>query len=148
MAEYSRFLPWVLSGFGIFLFLPFSHLLSFICLVLFIIGWRDYRQQHHSILRNYPVSGHLRFMLEYIRPEIRQYFLENDEEKLPFSRNQRAMVYTRAKRMNDKRGFGTIKSMYGSDTEWIGHSAAPREADHKTFRVQIGGPQCKQPYQA
>ena len=148
MAEYSRFLPWVLSGFGVFLFLPFSLVLSFICLVLFIIGWRDYRQTHHSILRNYPVSGHLRFMLEYIRPEIRQYFLENDEEKLPFSRNQRAMVYTRAKRMNDKRGFGTIKSMYGSETEWIGHSAAPREADPTTFRVQIGGPQCTQPYQA
>ena len=141
MAEYSRFLPWVLSGFGVFIFLPFSHLLSFICLVLFIIGWRDYRQEHHSILRNYPVSGHLRFMLEYIRPEIRQYFLESDEENLPFSRNQRAMVYTRAKRMNDKRGFGSIKSVYGADTEWIGHSAAPKEADPGTFRVRIGGPQ-------
>lgn len=148
MAEYSRFLPWVLSGFGIVLFFPFSHLLSFICFLLFIVGWHDYRQQHHSILRNYPVSGHLRFLMEYIRPEIRQYFLESDEENLPFSRNQRAMVYTRAKRQNDKRGFGTIKSVYGSDTEWIGHSAAPKKADPKTFRIHIGGPQCKHPYNA
>lgn len=148
MAEYSRFLPWVLSGFGFFLFFPFSHLTSFICLVLFIVGWRDYRQEHHAVLRNYPVTGHLRFLLEYIRPEIRQYFLESDEENLPFSRNQRAMVYTRAKRQNDARGFGTIKSVYGRDTEWIGHSAVPKEADPATFRIRIGGPQCSQPYQA
>ena len=148
MIEYSRFLPWVLSGFGFFLFFPFSHLLSFICLILFIVGWRDYRQEHHAVLRNYPVTGHLRFMLEYIRPEIRQYFLESDEENLPFSRNQRAMVYSRAKRQNDARGFGTIKSVYGKDTEWIGHSAAPTIADPESFRIHIGGPQCTQPYQA
>ena len=148
MIEYSRFLPWVLSGFGFFLFFPFSHLLSFICLILFIVGWRDYRQEHHAVLRNYPVTGHLRFMLEYIRPEIRQYFLESDEENLPFSRNQRAMVYSRAKRQNDARGFGTIKSMYGKDTEWIGLSAAPTFADPESFRIHIGGPQCTQPYHA
>ena len=148
MIEYSRVLPWVLSGFGIFLFFPFSHLASFICLILFIVGWRDYRQEHHAVLRNYPVTGHLRFMLEYIRPEIRQYFLESDEENLPFSRNQRAMVYSRAKRQNDARGFGTIKSVYGKDTEWIGHSAAPTIADPESFRIRIGGPQCTQPYQA
>jgi hypothetical protein len=96
MAQYSRFLPWVLTGFGVFLLLPVSHWLSLLSLGLFIVGWRDYRQTQHAILRNYPVTGHLRFMLEYIRPEIRQYFLESDEDKLPFSRNQRAMVYSRA----------------------------------------------------
>ena len=148
MAQYTRFLPWVLTGFGIFLLLPVSPWLSLICLGLFILGWRDYRQQHHAILRNYPVTGHLRFMLEYIRPEIRQYFLESDEDKLPFSRNQRAMVYARAKRQNDKRGFGTIKAVYGADSEWIGHSAVPKQVDPKNFRVIIGGPDCKQPYEA
>lgn len=148
MAQYSRFLPWVLTGFGIFLLLPLSPWLSLLSLALFIVGWRDYRQTHHAILRNYPVSGHLRFMLEYIRPEIRQYFLESDEDKLPFSRNQRAMVYSRAKRQNDKRGFGTIKAVYGADSEWIGHSAVPRHVDPKDFRITIGGKDCKQPYQA
>lgn len=148
MGESSRFIPWILTGFGTFLFFFFSPLLSLICLGLFILGWRDYRQTHHAILRNYPVSGHLRFLLEYIRPEIRQYFLENDEEKLPFSRNQRIMVYTRAKKQNDKRGFGTIKAVYGQDSEWLGHSAKPKEADPKTFRVKIGGPACSQPYSA
>ncbi len=148
MGQYSRFLPWVMTGFGIFLLLPISPWLSLISAALFIVGWRDYRQTHHAILRNYPVTGHLRFMLEYIRPEIRQYFLESDEENLPFSRNQRAMVYSRAKRVNDKRGFGTIKPVYGADAEWIGHSAAPKDVDPKSFRIHIGGPECKQPYDA
>ncbi len=148
MAQYSRFLPWVLTGFGIFLLLPVSPWLSLLSLGLFIVGWHDYRQTQRAILRNYPVTGHLRFLLEYIRPEIRQYFLESDEEKLPFSRNQRAMVYSRAKRQNDKRGFGTIKAVYGGDSEWIGHSAVPKHVDPKGFRVTIGGPDCKQPYQA
>jgi len=146
MMQYTRFLPWVLTGFGVFLLLPISIWLSLLSLALFFVGLHDYRQTHHAILRNYPVTGHLRFMLEYIRPEIRQYFLESDEEDLPFSRNQRAMVYSRAKRQNDKRGFGTIRSMYASDSEWFVHSAAPKHADPATMRVQIGGPNCKQPY--
>lgn len=148
MAQYSRFLPWVLTGFGVFLLLPVSPWLSLLSLALFVVGCLDYRQTHHAVLRNYPVTGHLRFMLEYIRPEIRQYFLESDEENLPFSRNQRAMVYSRAKRQNDKRGFGTIKPVYEQGSEWIVHSAVPRHVDPKDCRVQIGGPQCLQPYSA
>jgi len=148
MNQYSRFLPWVLTGFGIFLLLPVSIWLSLLSLALFILGWHDYRQTHHAILRNYPVTGHLRFMLEYIRPEIRQYFIESDEDNLPFSRNQRAMVYSRAKRQNDKRGFGTIIPVYESHSEWMVHSTSPKHADPKDCRVQIGGPQCRQPYSA
>lgn len=148
MAQYSRFLPWVLTGFGTFLLFPVSPWLSLLSLALFAVGWHDYRQTKRAVLRNYPVTGHLRFLLEYIRPEIRQYFLESDEDQLPFSRNQRAMVYSRAKRQNDKRGFGTIKPVYDGSSEWIGHSAIPKHADPKTFRVQIGGPTCLQPYSA
>ena len=148
MIESIRFVPWVLAGFGSVLLFLFSPLAALICFGLFVLGCRDYKQTRHAILRNYPVIGHLRFLLEYIRPEIRQYFLENDEEKLPFSRNQRMMVYSRAKRQNDKRGFGTIKAVYGQDSEWLGHSAKPTEADPKKFRITIGGPQCSQPYQA
>ena len=64
-------------------------------------------QTRHSILRNYPVIGHLRFLLEFIRPEIRQYFIESDNEAAPFSRQQRSLVYQRAKGESDKRPFGT-----------------------------------------
>ncbi len=148
MAQYSRYLPWVMTGFGVFLLLPISPWLSLLSLALFGVGWHDYRQTRHAVLRNYPVTGHLRFMLEYIRPEIRQYFLESDEDNLPFSRNQRAMVYSRAKRQNDKRGFGTIKPVYENGSEWIVHSAVPRHVNPKDCRVQIGGPQCVQPYSA
>ena len=67
MMQYTRFLPWVLTGFGVFLLLPISIWLSLISLALFLVGLHDYRQTHHAILRNYPVTGHLRFMLEYIQ---------------------------------------------------------------------------------
>ena len=71
---------WVAFGFGGGLALLFLFLVG--------LGWRDTRQSRHSILRNYPVIGHLRFLLEYIRPEIRQYFIESDNEAAPFSRQQ------------------------------------------------------------
>lgn len=148
MAEFSRFLPWALTGLGTLVFLFISAPLAVVCLGLFVLGFYDFRQERHAILRNYPLSGRLRFLLEYIRPEIRQYFMENDEEKLPFSRNQRAMVYSRAKNQNDKRGFGTIAAVYGKESEWIGHSACPRQPDAKNFRIKIGGPQCTLPYDA
>jgi len=143
---FSRYLPWLLTLVGAVLCWFVLPALSVIFLALFLLGIRDVMQTHHAILRNYPVTGHIRFMLEYIRPEIRQYFLESDEEKLPFSRNQRGMAYSRAKRQNDKKGFGTIVSVYAKDSEWVGHSAAPVQALPKNFRINIGGPQCKQPY--
>ena len=76
-------------------------------LALVAIGIYDLLQSRRSILRNYPIIGHLRFMLEYVRPEIRQYFLEGDNEASPFSRAQRSLVYQRAKGDSDKRPFGT-----------------------------------------
>ena len=75
--------------------------------LLSAIGLYDIFQTKMSILRNYPIIGHLRFMLETIRPEIRQYFLESETEAAPFSRAQRTLVYTRAKGQSDKRPFGT-----------------------------------------
>ena len=75
--------------------------------MLVLIGLRDVTQTRHAILRNYPVIGHLRFLLEFIRPEIRQYFIEDDREAAPFSRQQRSLVYQRAKGDSDKRPFGT-----------------------------------------
>jgi glutamate synthase domain-containing protein 2 len=77
---------------------------------------------------------------------MRQYFLEDDEDKHPFSRNQRALVYQRAKRQNDKRGFGTLKDLYSGESDWLCHSTTPRHADPSTFRIEVGGPDCRQPY--
>jgi glutamate synthase domain-containing protein 2 len=117
-----------------------------IFLVLSIVGLYDLQQQHHAILRNYPIIGHLRFMLETIRPEIRQYFLESETEASPFSRAQRTLVYSRAKGASDKRPFGTQLDVRQIGYEWINHSIAPSELAGHDFRVKVGGKDCTQPY--
>jgi glutamate synthase domain-containing protein 2 len=117
-----------------------------IFLVLCGIGVYDLQQTHHAILRNYPIIGHLRFILETIRPEIRQYFLESETEASPFSRAQRTLVYTRAKGQSDKRPFGTQLDVRAVGYEWINHSIAPTKLAGHDFRVKVGGKDCKQPY--
>ena len=113
------------------------------------VGVRDVVQRHHSILRNYPVLGHVRWMVELIRPEIRQYLLQSDEEAAPFSRSQRSLVYARAKAEGSERPFGTLLDVYRDGYEFIGHSTRPVPAsDPASFRVNIGGDQCTKPYSA
>ena len=116
----------------------------FLCLS--VIGLYDLQQSHHAILRNYPIIGHLRFMLETIRPEIRQYFLESETEASPFSRAQRTLVYSRAKGASDKRPFGTQLDVRAIGYEWINHSIAPTKLASHDFRVKVGGKDCTQPY--
>ncbi|MEY4663773.1 MAG: Glutamate synthase large chain, partial [Pseudomonadota bacterium] len=144
--SFTRYLPWLVTAPAALVSWPFSVWASATFAVLFALGWRDYTQTKQAVRRNYPLTGRLRYGLEYIRPELRQYFLESDDEKLPFSRNQRALVYARSKVENDKRGFGSIKNMYQSDTEWLAHSMQPVQPDPATFRIQVGGDQCSQPY--
>ncbi len=119
-------------------------------LVLFgglsLLGVHDLLQTDHSILRNYPIAAHLRFVLEEIRPEIRQYFFESETDGSPFSRDRRALVYQRAKMQLDKRPFGTQLNVYAEGYEWLGHSLAPRPVTKEPFRILVGGPQCAKPY--
>jgi glutamate synthase domain-containing protein 2 len=116
---------------------------------LTVLGIYDMIQHKRAVLRNYPIMGHLRYMLESIRPEIRQYLLEGDHEKLPFSRAQRSLVYQRAKNAPSEKAFGTLSDVYGAGHEFIGHSLRPvAEANPMGFRVNIGGPHCTQPYSA
>ncbi len=110
------------------------------------IGIRDMRQRKHAILRNYPIGGHIRFILENIRPEIRQYFLEDDKEKVPFSRQQRALVYQRAKNVSDTNAFGTLSNMYEEGREWFLHSGRSGYTADTNFRVRIGNELCTKPY--
>lgn len=117
-----------------------------IFLILTLVGLYDLQQSHHAILRNYPIIGHLRFMLEAIRPEMRQYFLESETEAAPFSRAQRTLVYTRAKGQSDKRPFGTQLDVRAIGYEWINHSIAPSQLANHDFRVKVGGKDCTQPY--
>lgn len=115
---------------------------------LTVVGVRDLRQTYSAVRRNYPIIGNLRFMLEKIRPEIRQYFLESDTEATPFSRPQRSLAYARAKGQIDKRPFGTQLDVKADGYEWINHAMVPTKVETHDFRVTIGGPQCSQPYDA
>jgi glutamate synthase domain-containing protein 2 len=111
------------------------------------VGVYDLRQTKRSILRNYPITGHIRFMLESFRPEIRQYFFEGDNDAAPFSRAQRSLVYQRAKAVVDKRPFGTQLDVHVEGYEWINHSVSPTTLDSHDFRITIGA-QRAQPYSA
>jgi glutamate synthase domain-containing protein 2 len=111
------------------------------------VGIHDVLQTKSSILRNYPVMGHLRFLLEFIRPEMRQYFIESDSEAAPFSRAQRSLVYQRAKGELDNRPFGTQLDVSQHGYEWINHSVQPTHISSHDFRITIG-PATAQPYSA
>ncbi len=115
---------------------------------LSLMGLRDLLQPRHAILRNYPLTARLRFMLEKVRPEMRQYFFETDKDGTPFSRDKRAVVYQRAKGELDKRPFGTQYDVYQTQFEWMHHSIAPRPIQKDQFRITIGGPDCTKPYSA
>ncbi len=112
------------------------------------LGWNDIRQPGHSILRNYPVLGHMRFLFEGIRPEIRQYLIENDQDEEPFSRDARSLVYQRAKGQEDARPFGTRMRVYDAGYSWVTHSVQPKHIEDTDFRITIGNDACKQPYSA
>jgi glutamate synthase domain-containing protein 2 len=112
------------------------------------LGIRDLFQTRHAVLRNYPISAHLRFILEEIRPEMRQYFFESEKDGLPFSRDKRAVIYQRAKMVLDKRPFGTQYEVYADGYEWLRHSIAPKAVAAEPFRVRIGAPDCAKPYSA
>ena len=112
------------------------------------VGVYDVTQTKHSILRNYPILGHMRFIFEGVRPEIRQYLIESDQDEEPFSRDNRSLVYQRAKGQEDARPFGTRMRVYDAGYSWITHSVQPVHIDNSNFRTTIGGPQCKKPYSA
>jgi glutamate synthase domain-containing protein 2 len=151
-----RYTAWLLSAIG-FLLASFTWVafhvgggVALLCLFLLGLGWRDTHQRRHSVLRNYPIIGHLRFLLEFIRPEMRQYFIESDSEAAPFSRAQRSLVYQRAKGDADNRPFGTQMDVKANGYEWINHSITPSRITSQDFRVLIGGggTSCTQPYSA
>ena len=115
---------------------------------LILLGLRDITQKSHSILRNFPVLGHMRFLLEEIRPEMQQYFVESEQSGRPFSREQRSVVYARAKNARDTVPFGTVENVYETGYEWVNHSLSPKHMEPSNLRIVIGGTDCKQPYSA
>ena len=114
---------------------------------LLILAVFDATQKKHSILRNYPVIGHLRFALEYIRPELQQYFIERNYDGRPFDRDTRSLIYERAKGTNEEQAFGTERDVNEVGYEYLVHSTAPLEPPEHAPTVRVGGPDCTQPYE-
>jgi len=125
---------------------PFGWSLVGLGVLLSGLGLHDLLQTRHAVLRNYPLTAWLRFLLEHFRTEIRQYFVESDHDETPFSREQRALVYRRAKGIEGLRPFGTLRDTGRVGHEWINHSMLPSRIDSHDFRIRIGGPDCRQPY--
>lgn len=115
-------------------------------LALAALGTWDLAQKQHTILRLYPIFGHIRWLMELIRPEIRQYFIESNTEASPFDRETRDMVYERAKGTKSTEPFGTERNVNAVGYEFLRHSLRARFADELDPRVRLGGPECSQPY--
>jgi glutamate synthase domain-containing protein 2 len=141
-------------GFGLVLLFIFYITLMFHNLLLFfsflipllILGVHDFFQTKHAILRNFPILGHIRFIMEFIRPELRQYIVASDSEERPFNRETRNMVYRRAKNSLDTQPFGTQLDPKAVGYTWMTHSISPLSADKVSSRLNIGNQQCRQPY--
>lgn len=117
-------------------------------IIVFVVGLYDIFQKKHTILRNFPVLGHMRFLLEMIGPELHQYFVEKNTEGRPIDRNHRDYVYARAKLENETHPFGTELNVNRENYIWMQHSIYPTEIPTEVPRVIVGGPLCKQPYSA
>ncbi len=118
------------------------------CLVvgLIVLGIWDVAQRRHSVLRNYPVVGHMRYLLERIRPEIQQYFIERNFDGRPFDRDTRSVIYERAKGIHGEKAYGTELDVYEPGYEYLVHSTSPLTPPDAQHRVTVGGPDCTQPY--
>ena len=115
---------------------------------VFIIWIYDLVQKKHSLLRNFPVLGHMRYILEFLRPEVQQYFVANDEEERPFNREIRSIVYERAKNVRDTVPFGTDRDILQVGYTWVLHSLDPKHISEVEPRITVGGDDCKKPYNA
>jgi len=133
---------------GLYTLWPGAIWLSPLVLTLFGLGVYDMTQTKHAIRRNFPVAGRLRYLFESIRPEMQQYFVESNSSGRPFSREQRSLVYRRAKNVTDTIPFGTEEDVYAIGYEWMNHSLCALEPPKEAPRVRIGGLACQQPYDA
>lgn len=115
---------------------------------IYLIGVRDTLQSRRAVLRNFPVIGHFRYLLEEIRPEINQYFIESNTDGTPYNRELRSLAYQRAKHALDTVPFGTQWDVYAPGYEWINHSMAAHTHDGPAPRITIGAGRCEQPYDA
>jgi glutamate synthase domain-containing protein 2 len=113
---------------------------------LALVAFYDVFQRRHNVLRNYPVLGHMRYLLESIRPEMQQYFIERDYDGRPFDRDTRTVVYEQAKGIHEETSFGTLLDVTAPGYEFVEQATVPHSPPEHQHRVRVGGPDCTQPY--
>jgi glutamate synthase domain-containing protein 2 len=123
-------------------------LLLVVALPVLAVALIDLSQSHHSLRRNFPVSARARWFFEWLRPFVRSYMIESDLDGRPFSHDERALVYARAKGQVDAHPFGTELDVYSGEYEWLAHSMSPSKDAPKETRVLVGTDQCSRPYSA
>ncbi len=126
---------------------PWWWILAVVLLLPAVVGGYDLVQRKHSVLRNYPVIGHLRFLLEALRPEIQQYFIERNYDGVPYDRDTRTVIYERAKGIHGEQAFGTERNVNQPGYEFLLHATVPKPVSDDTPRVRVGGPDCTKPYE-
>ncbi len=128
--------------------ITFPWLLYFllICIPLVLLGIYDVVQTKHNLLRNYPIVGHFRWLFEHIRPQVHQYLIESNTDGRPFNRDDRTVVYERAKKEGGIKPFGTEMDVYSNEYRWVNHSITPKQYDKELYRVTVGNEQCALPY--
>jgi len=119
-----------------------------LAVLLVSVGFYDIFQKKHTILRNFPVVGHMRYLLEMIGPELHQYFVESDTDGKPIDRNHRSYIYERAKEEQQTHPFGTELDVNQDEYKWMQHSIYPAKKLETPPRITIGGKDCTQPYSA
>jgi glutamate synthase domain-containing protein 2 len=125
------------------------YILFFLTIPLLLLAIAETMQTTHTIIKNYPLFGRMRYWMEALRPKIYQYFVESDTDGTPINRIFRSVVYQRAKNTIDTRPFGTQLDLYETGYEWINHSITPLEYDevkHESLRINVGSNHCKKPY--
>ncbi len=126
----------------------FSFLVLLTTFLYSLVGLYDVFYSRHSLNRLYPVVAYLRYILESYRVEIQQYFIANDTEERPFNREQRTLVYQRAKNVRDTIAFGTQRNLVEDNYLSLWHSLSPTDVETSAKRVLIGQDSCQQPYSA
>lgn len=145
---------WLIATVGNFLTaLFYIYSASTFALVLFVftliytaVGFHDLFISTRNLNKLYPVVAYIRYFLESFRVEIQQYFIANDTEEKPFNREQRSLVYQRAKNIGDTIAFGTQRDLLETNYLSIWHSMHPVEVTNEAKRIAIGGPECTKPY--
>lgn len=133
---------------GLVIFKDHSLFTLILPVILFILAYTDAFQTKHTIRKNYPIIGRLRYILESVRPELRQYFFEGELDGKPFNRRERSIVYQRAKNEKQTVSFGMQDDPNRIGYEWASHSVYPKHVTDFNFRTTIGNEACKQPYSA